>query len=128
MGVDGSGEFLFKINDENVFLRGTSWKPLDPLGSEADRKTKSLAALKEIPKLHCNMVRIWGGGFYEDESFFDYCDENGIMVWQDFMFAGEIPSIEDRYRSIVSAEAEQVIKKLRNHASLAIWCGAFRSD
>ncbi len=126
--VDGSGEFLFKVNGENVFIRGTSWKPLDPLTSIADKKTKSLAALKEIPKLHCNMVRVWGGGMYEDEEFFDFCDENGIMIWQDFMFSGEIPSTEEKYCSLVREEAVQIVKKFRNHASLALWCGDNECD
>ncbi len=125
---DGKGEFVFKVNGEKVFLRGTSWKPLDPLASEADRKTKSLAALREIPKLHCNMVRIWGGGIYECKEFFDFCDENGIMVWHDFMFACEIPSTEEAYCKLASQEAEQIIKKLRNHASIALWCGDNECD
>ncbi len=125
---DGKGEFIFKVNGEKVFLRGTSWKPLDPFTSEADKKTKSLAALKEITKLHCNMVRIWGGGMYEDPSFFDYCDENGIMVWQDFMFACEIPSRDEEYGRLVAKEAEQIVKKYRNYTSLALWCGDNECD
>ncbi|MBE6607752.1 MAG: hypothetical protein E7633_04290 [Ruminococcaceae bacterium] len=125
---DGKGDFIFKVNGEKVFLRGTSWKPLDPLASEADRKTKTLDALREIPKLHCNMVRIWGGGIYEDKEFFDFCDANGIMVWQDFMFACEIPSTEEDYCKLASEEAVQIIKKLRNHPSLALWCGDNECD
>ena len=125
---DGKGEFVFRVNGEKVFLRGTSWKPLDPLASEADRKTKSLDALKKISELHCNMVRIWGGGIYEDREFFDYCDAHGIMVWQDFMFACEIPSLERGYLRLVFKEAEQIIKKLRNHPSLALWCGDNECD
>lgn len=122
------GEFVFYVNGEKVFIRGTNWKPLDPLVSVADRKTKELRALEEVKKLNCNMVRIWGGGIYEGKEFFDYCDRNGIMVWQDFMFACEIPPIDEEYCNLVAEEAKQVIKKLRNHPSLAIWCGDNESD
>ena len=125
---DGKGEFIFKVNGEKVFLRGTSWKPLDPFTSEADKKTRSLAALSEITKLNCNMVRIWGGGMYEDKAFFDYCDAHGIMVWQDFMFACEIPSMDEEYGRLVAKEAEQIIKKYRNYTCLALWCGDNEAD
>ena len=125
---DGTGEFLFRVNGENVFLRGTGWKPRDPFASEADKKTKTLDALKEMSNLHCNFVRVLGVGIYEDKSFFDYCDAHGIMVWQDFMFACEIPSMNEEYGKLVAKEAEQVVKKYRNHTCLALWCGDNECD
>lgn len=122
------GRFDFIINGEKVHIRGTNWKPLDPLASLADKKLKTGKALAEISALNCNMVRIWGGGIYEDEFFFDYCDKNGIMIWQDFMFACEIPSIDDEYCALVKKEAEFIVKKYRNHPSLAVWCGDNEND
>jgi len=124
----GDGEFVFVVNGEKVFARGTNWKPLSPFASEAHRKTAQLQALEEAKKLHCNMIRIWGGGIYEDHPFFDYCDKNGIMVWQDFMFSCEITSLEEGYCREVALEAEEIVKKLRNHPSLAVWCGDNEDD
>lgn len=126
--LSDGGEFVFVINGEKVFIRGTNWKPLDPLASAADAKTKTLRALDEAKNLNCNMIRIWGGGIYEDSVFFEYCDEHGIMVWQDFMLACEIPPTDDEYCELIKAEASQVIKKYRNHPSLAVWCGDNEND
>ncbi len=126
--ADGDGEFVFKVNGEKVFIRGTNWKPLDALASIADKKTREGSALQELVNLNCNMVRIWGGGIYEDEYFFEFCDKNGIMVWQDFMFACEIPPTDEDYCKLVKEEAIQIVKKLRNHPSLATWCGDNEND
>jgi len=123
---DGSGEFLFKVNNQPIYINGTNWKPLDALHSRADARVEQ--ALSLIKDLHCNMVRIWGGGIYEDHPFFDFCDENGIMVWQDFMFGCEIPAMDEDYCKIVEKETMTIIKKLRNHPSLAVWCGDNEDD
>lgn len=125
---DGTGEFVFRVNGEKVYIRGTCWKPLDPLASLADQKTKTGEALQEIRNLNCNMVRIWGGGIYEDSVFYDFCDRSGIMVWQDFMFACEIPLTDEWYCRLAAEEARQVIQKYRNHPSLAVWCGDNEND
>lgn len=123
---DNTGEFVFRVNGERVFIRGTNWKPLDALHSRADAKVeRALAMAKD---LNCNMIRIWGGGIYEDTPFFDYCDRNGIMVWQDFMFACEFPTTDDAYCALVTKETDAIICKLRNHASLAVWCGDNEDD
>lgn len=124
----GEGEFVFRINGEKVFIRGTNWKPLSPLASEADRELKTARALNEIKNLNCNMVRIWGGGIYENDFFFKWCDENGIMVWQDFMFACEVPASSKEYCRLVETEARQIVEKYRNHPSLAVWCGDNEND
>ena len=125
---DGTGEFCFEVNGERIFIKGTNWKPLDPLGSLADQKTKTETAMREIIALHCNMVRIWGGGIYEDHAFFDFCDRNGILVWQDFMLACEIPPNEGIFCELLKDEADAIVKKLRNHPSLAVWCGDNEND
>lgn len=126
--ADGKGDFTFVVNNEKVFIRGANWKPLDPLASEADKKTKSLEAMGALTALHCNMVRIWGGGIYEDKAFFDYCDRHGIMVWQDFMLACEVPPTDECFVRTLAAEAKQIVKKQRNHPSMAIWCGDNEND
>jgi beta-mannosidase len=105
----GVGDFCFIINGERVFIRGTNWKPLSPLGSVADKKTRNGAALNEILNLNCNMVRIWGGGIYEDECFFDFCDKNGLLIWQDFMLACEMPPTDPDFARLVSEEAREII-------------------
>ncbi len=128
IAVNGEGAFQFYVNGRPIFLKGTNWKPLDPLASVAHRKTADGVALPLLADLHCNMVRIWGGGIYEDHPFFDFCDKNGILVWQDFMLACEVPTLDRAYGELVAAEAEQIIKKLRNHPSLAIWCGDNEND
>ncbi len=117
----GEGSFLFYVNEKPLMIRGTNWKPASPFHSEAD--AKALEILPFAKECNCNMIRIWGGGIYEDSSFFEWCDKNGILVWQDFMFACEMPALTEEYRSEVYAEAEYIVKKLRNHCSLALWCG-----
>lgn len=122
----GEGEFVFKCNGEKIYVRGTNWKPLDPLPSRA--RSRMRQALDLCVDLHCNMVRVWGGGVYEDHDFFDYCDEHGLLVWQDFMFACEFPPQDDFFQEAVAREAEVIVKRLRNHPSLALWCGDNEGD
>jgi len=119
--TDGGGSFIFRCNGEPVFIRGTNWKPLDALHSRAEAKVGS--ALEACLDLNCNMIRIWGGGIYESAAFFDFCDAHGIMVWQDFMFACEIPPQDADFRERVRHEAESVVRSQRNHPSLVLWCG-----
>jgi len=123
---DGEGEFVFVVNGEKVYINGTNWKPLDAMHSRSDAKVER--GLDLVLDLHCNMVRIWGGGVYEDHAFFDYCDKNGLLVWQDFMFGCEYPPRDEWYLKQVEEETVKVIKKLRNHASLALWCGDNEND
>ena len=123
---NNNGEFVFICNGEKIYINGTNWKPLDPLHSKADAKVTR--ALELAYDLNCNMIRIWGGGIYEDTPFFDYCDEKGILVWQDFMLGCEVPPNDEKYLERIYKESEQIIKKLRNHPSLAVWCGDNEND
>ncbi len=122
----GNGEFVFVVNNYKTMIRGTNWKNTDPLHSKADAKV--LDYLQYVKELNCNMVRIWGGGIYEDHPFFDFCDQNGILVWHDFMFACELTPKDEWYCEEVRAEATEIIRKLRNHASIANWCGDNEGD
>lgn len=118
---NNEGEFVFRCNGEKIYINGTNWKPLDSLHSRAEEKVRD--ALDLCLDLNCNMVRIWGGGVYEGQDFFDYCDEHGLLVWQDFMFACSFPPRDDAFLDAVRHEAETIVRQLRNHPSLAIWCG-----
>ncbi|MGQ9791390.1 MAG: glycoside hydrolase family 2 protein [Armatimonadota bacterium] len=113
------GEFVFVINGVKVFAKGTNWVPLDAFHSrDAQRLHPTVEMLVD---LNCNMVRCWGGNVYESEDFFNLCDWHGIMVWQDFALAcGVYP---DSIIPAVRREAEEVVRRFRNHPSLVLWCG-----
>jgi len=123
---ENPGEFVFKINGEKIFVRGTNWVPLDALHSRDKSLLKD--AFHMIPDLNCNMVRCWGGNVYEDNDFFDLCDENGIMVWQDFAFACTVTAQDNDFAEQVRQEAISVVLKLRNHPSLILWSGNNEND
>ncbi len=120
---DETGEsFIFEINGNKIFSKGANWIPADNfiprIPDERYEKLLKLAADAEM-----NTIRVWGGGIYEEKIFYDLCDRLGLMVWQDFMFAcGEYPE-ENRFVDNVRREAEYVVKQLRNHPSIVIWCG-----
>ncbi len=121
---DEEGEsFVVHVNGEPIFCRGANWIPIDsflPRATPGDyEQLVSLAA-----DANMNMLRIWGGGIYEADEFFDACDRNGIMVWTDFMFAcSPYPDHLPEFVDSVRVEAEQAIQRLRNHPSLVLWCG-----
>ncbi|HEY3319567.1 MAG TPA: glycoside hydrolase family 2 TIM barrel-domain containing protein [Planctomycetota bacterium] len=115
------GEFVFVVNGEKVFVKGTNWVPLDAFHSRD--KEHLPAAFKMLVDLNCNMVRCWGGNVYEDHDFFELCDRHGVMVWQDFALACAIYPQDDGFAEQIRNEAEAVVRKLRNHPSLALWAG-----
>ncbi|MBQ8551531.1 MAG: glycoside hydrolase family 2 [Clostridia bacterium] len=123
-GADG--KFVIKINGVPIMCKGSNWVPLDPFHSRDRDKVKE--ALDLFVESHSNIVRCWGGNVYEDTEFFDICDEKGIMVWQDFAMAcGAYPQ-DAGFCEKIRVEAESVIKKLRRHPSLVIWCGDNECD
>lgn len=114
-------EFKMYVNERPIFIYGTNHVALDILHSKDHLREKRFVELAK--ESNCNMIRCWGGSVYPESSFFDECDKLGIMVWQDFSFGNSnYPQTEEFYE-IVSTEAEKVIKKFRNHASLVLWCG-----
>jgi len=115
------GEFVFKVNDEKIFVRGTNWVPLDGLHSRD--KSHLQESIRMVTDLNCNMIRCWGGNVYEDNDFFDLCDANGIMVWQDFAMGCTIYPQDDGFKEKIRKEAISVVLKLRNHPSLVLWAG-----
>ena len=122
----GKGNFHFKVNGKKIFIKGSNWVPANAMhGENTERIRKSLALFEE---LGCNMVRCWGGNVYENDEFFDWCDEHGLLVWQDFMFACETAPQDDAFLEEARKEAEAVITALRHHPSLALWCGDNECD
>ncbi len=120
---EGGNLFRFILNDVPVFAKGACWIPADMLvGSVTEDRIRDLVGLARTGQM--NMLRIWGGGIYEQEAFYRACDEGGVLVWQDFMFAcNDYPESDAALAAEVEREAEYQVKRLRNHPSLALWCG-----
>jgi len=115
--------FQFAVNGVPFFAKGANWIPVDAI--LARRTPESYRRLlKDAAGCNMNMLRVWGGGIYEDDVFYDTCDELGICVWQDFMFAcAAYPTFLKGFLDNVKAEARDAIIRLRHHPSLALWCG-----
>ena len=120
---DDQGEsFYFIVNGEPMFAKGANFIPDDALlPNITEERYRQL--FKDVKDANMNMIRVWGGGIYEDDAFYQAADENGILVWQDFIFACTTYPSDPAFMKRVEAEAEYNIKRLRNHASLAMWCG-----
>lgn len=125
-GPERPGQFLFKVNGTPVYIKGSNWVPLDALHGRDNRHLMS--TLELFKDLNCNMIRVWGGGVYETTKFFDWCDENGVMVWQDFMTGCSMFPFSPEYQRKTREEAIQVVIKFRNHPSLALWSGNNEND
>ena len=113
---------FFKVNGKNVYIKGANYVPEEMIEIWMSReKTEKLLA--ECVPAHFNMLRVWGGGIYPPDWFYDICDSLGIMVWQDFMFAGTTYPYSDEFLNNVKEEAIQQVVHYQNHPSLALWCG-----
>ena len=121
-----NGEFCFYINGEPLFVRGTNWVPMDALHSrDRERIPRALALLFDSG---CNMIRFWGGNVYEDKSVYEYCDEHGIAVWQDFGMGCATYPLHIHMCECLEREVTAVVKKYRHHACLALWAGDNECD
>jgi len=119
--TSAESEFRFLVNGTPIMVKGANWVPLDAFHSRDRERVDAAIAL--FDDLNCTMIRCWGGNAYEEHRFFDLCDEHGMLVWQDFAFACCIyPQTED-FLTQVREEVQAVVEKLRNHPSLALWCG-----
>ncbi|PAX09070.1 beta-mannosidase [Sphingomonas lenta] len=116
------GRFGFRVNGRLVFAKGANWIPAHSFVAGLGR-TELEPLVRAAADAHMNMLRVWGGGVYEDDAFFDLCDELGLLVWQDFMFACTLYPGDDAFVASVRREAEDQVRRLRHHPSLALWCG-----
>lgn len=120
---DWGRSFTFVVNGVPVFGKGSNWIPADTFNTRITREQLD-HLLKSAALSHHNMVRVWGGGFYESEDFYDLCDKYGLLVWQDFQFAcAGYPWDEEDYLENVHGEVRDNVRRLRHRASLVLWCG-----
>ncbi len=120
---DDMGEsFAFTVNGTDIFAMGADYIPEDNLlGRITPERTRRL--LEDAVGANFNCIRVWGGGYYPDDFFFDICDELGLLVWQDFMFACAAYELTPAFEANIRSEFSAVIRRLRHHPSLALWCG-----
>lgn len=114
--------FYFKVNGNPMYVKGTNWIPSDSFTPRIT-KEKYQKLIKDCKDANMNMIRVWGGGIYEDDEFYKACDENGILVWQDFMFAGSFYPSDEDFLNNVREEVKDQVNRLQNHPSIALWCG-----
>jgi beta-mannosidase len=121
--ADGKGEsFYFEVNGRPVFMKGANYIPNDVFLPRVTTE-KYENVVKTAAQCNINMLRVWGGGTYENDIFYDFCDKYGILVWQDFMFACTMYPGDSAFLNNVRNEAVDNVKRLRNHPSIALWCG-----
>ena len=114
--------FYFEMNGVPVFMKGANYIPLDVF---VPRVTDEIyeRTIRDAAAANMNMLRVWGGGIYENDVFYDLCDEYGILVWQDFMFSCALYPAEGELMENIKVEARQNVRRLRNHTCMAVWCG-----
>jgi beta-mannosidase len=124
--ADGGKSFYFEVNGVPVFAKGSNYIPSDIFPSRVtnDHYEKLIGAAADANQ---NMFRVWGGGIYENDIFYDLCDKNGIMIWQDFAFAAHSPDYPE-YQESIQREVKENILRLRNHPCIALWCGNNEMD
>lgn len=124
--IGKNGDFYVEVNGKKVRIRGIDHTPIDVYHSKDLAKTAEV--VNDIAELNCNLVRIWGGGVYENDLFYDLCDEKGILVWQDVMLACHAYPQTDEFLTKIDAEVKAAVMRLRNHPSLLTWCGSNETD
>ncbi len=123
---ENPGEFVFKINQEKIFVKGTNWVALDAFHSRDKQHIQP--SVNMLVDLNCNMVRMWGGNVYEQDEFYDRCDAHGIMVWHDFMMGCTQYPQGDSFLKKIETEAARAIRRIRRHPSLVLWAGNNEND
>ncbi len=114
--------FYFEVNGKRLWAKGDNWLPLDFLHTRVTRE-QYRSYLELLLAGGVNMIRVWGGGIVEHAAFYELCDELGLLVWQDFHFACGLYPNTPEFLAEVRREAEDIVKRLRSHAALALWCG-----
>lgn len=115
-------EFAFYVNGVKIFTRGGNYIPDDCLYTRITEK-KLDYILESCRRAHFNCVRVWGGGYYPSDAFYDLCDEKGLIVWQDLMYACNVYDVTDAFAENCRQETYDNVRRLRHHASLGLWCG-----
>jgi len=119
--ADGSS-FSIEVNGRPIFCQGANWIP-EGLFPEDQSPQRLRQRVQQAADANCNMLRVWGGGTYEHDAFYNACDELGIMVWQDFMFACATYPEDEPYPALVEREAREAVTRLAHHPSIVLWCG-----
>ena len=120
---DSSGRsFYFNVNDKPVYAKGANYVPMDQFPTRVSDSVYE-ALIGDVAKAHMNMLRVWGGGIYERDRFYELCDEKGILVWQDFMFANAMIPPSNALLTSIRDEVIQNIVRLRDHPCIVAWCG-----
>ena len=114
--------FAYEINGLQIFAMGADYIPEDNILTRQTRERTDLL-LKSAQEANFNSLRVWGGGYFLDDFFYDVCDERGLLIWHDFMFACASYELTDDFEENISAEIRQNMRRLRSHASIALWCG-----
>lgn len=112
----------FQVNGRAIFAKGANWIPCDALPSR-QTDARYFDHLDSAAAVGMNMIRVWGGGQFERHAFYDRCDERGLLVWHDFMFSCALYPADKSFLAEVGAEVTYQIKRLRDHSSIALWCG-----
>ena len=114
--------FEFIVNGIAIFGMGANYIPEDSLLPRTSRK-RTERLIKDSVEANFNMIRIWGGGYYPDDYFYDLCDQYGLIVWQDFMFACSVYDLTPKFEETIRQEVIDNMRRIRHHASLGLWCG-----
>ncbi|RIW34255.1 glycoside hydrolase family 2 protein [Bacillus salacetis] len=114
--------FEFEVNGLSLFAMGANYIPEDNLLAR-NSKAKTERLIEDCVDANFNMIRVWGGGIYPEDYFYELCDRHGLIVWQDFMFACSMYELNDEFKETVTHEVRDNMKRLRHHASLGLWCG-----
>jgi beta-mannosidase len=114
--------FYFKVNGVPMYAKGANYVPEEMIETWINADN-TLRLLRQAKDAHFNMLRVWGGGIYPTDDFFNICDSLGILVWQDFMYAGSMYPFDETFLENARIEAEEQVRRLASHPSLALWCG-----
>ena len=123
---NGNGKFEFIINGRRTFIMGTNWVPLDAFPSQNEKRV--IKALEMTEDIGCNMIRLWGGNIYESDTFYNWCDEHGIMIWHDFIMGCAYYPQYEEFCNKLREEAIVAVKRLRDHPSIVLWAGDNECD
>ena len=125
-GKENGGQFQIELNGVPILCKGTNWVPADALHSRD--KERIPAILQEVKDLNCNIVRCWGGNVYEDREFFEFCEDNGILVWQDIAMACHMYPTDEKFRRQMEEEIKKLALQVRNSPALLLYCGDNECD